>query len=651
MHRSQPSPAARRLTAWFVAATVLPLAGLAWLGRTIVEHDRDRGIIERREQALGDSAAALKRTLAEAEERLEIVASADDISAAAAVFATRSGAGLAVFGHRGLLGRGGAALPYYPAREDAGVGPSMLFAAADREEVADNPAGAIAALQPLVQSNDSGVRAEALLRLARNYRKAGDTARTLAAYDALGALENATAADRPAGLTARQGRAIVLRDAARTADLRREATALIADLDDGRWTLTRAQYEYAREQAIDWTGGAGAAPIDADRLTLADAAEAAWHTWRSATTAKAVERQRRPVRTRHGSALVLTRTTADRLVMFVAGTRFLESAWLAELRAASPDLDFALTEGDGTPVIGRADAPPQQQTVRTAYMTSLPWTVHAISTGSSPSRLSRTAQLSLGAVALTAIMLLASAYVISRAIAREVSVAALQSDFVAAVSHEFRTPLTTIRQLSELLTRGRVSSDDRRQQFYETLLRESDRLQRLVESLLDFGRMEARAAEYRFDRVEPEPFVREVVTDFQQQIDAGFVVDLRVRGPLPPIRADRGSLSRVLWNLLDNAAKYSPEHRSVQIEVECADAHVLVHVRDRGIGIPPHEQASIFGKFVRGAHARLASIKGTGLGLAMASRIVEAHGGRITVESAVGVGSTFTVLLPIMESA
>jgi signal transduction histidine kinase len=541
------------------------------------------------------------------------------------------------------------ALPYYPDR--ASPGTSGPFNAADEKEFANDPVGAIAALQPLERAGEPAVRAEALLRLARNHTKKGDTASALDAFDKLGALEDVRAIDRPAGLAARQGRGLLLHHAARTAELRQEAAALIADLDRGRWTLTKAQYDFARDQAIRWTAEADAPSVIPDSLALAAATEAAWRSWKSAIAAEPAEPQQRLLRATDGSALVLARATADRLAILVVGRRFLDATWLGEAQAADPEVDIALTNANEAVVLGQAEAPVEKRSARIVPLTSPPWTVYAVTTGSASSVLSSTARLSLAAVALTAVMLLVSAYVISRAVSREVSVAALQSDFVAAVSHEFRTPLTTIRQLSELLTRGRVSTEPRRQQFYETLLRESDRLHRLVESLLDFGRMEARAVEYRFDRLEPEPFVREIVTDFQQQIDAGFVVDLRVRGPLPAIRADRGSLSRVFWNLLDNAAKYSPEHRSVQVDVECADAHLLVHVRDRGIGIPPEEQASIFGKFVRGAHARLASIKGTGLGLAMASRIVEAHGGRITVESAVGVGSTFTVLLPIMEPA
>lgn len=115
---------------------------------------------------------------------------------------------------------------------------------------------------------------------------------------------------------------------------------------------------------------------------------------------------------------------------------------------------------------------------------------------------------------------------------------------------------------------------------------------------------------------------------------------------MPAIRADREVLGRVFWNLLDNAAKYSPDSPQVRVEIEAGDGEVRVRVRDHGMSIPAVEQSLIFDKFSRGAAARTASIKGTGIGLAMARDIVRAHGGDIGVDSAVGSGSTFTVMLP-----
>jgi signal transduction histidine kinase len=279
--------------------------------------------------------------------------------------------------------------------------------------------------------------------------------------------------------------------------------------------------------------------------------------------------------------------------------------------------------------------------------------VHAISTRApfgSPELSGRT-RLLLAGIAMMALLILAGGYFIQRAVLREVTVARLQSDFVAAVSHEFRTPLTTVRQLSEMLVRGRVSSDSRRQQFYETLLRESERLHRLVEGLLNFGRMEAGELRYRFEAVDASALVHDVVAEFQQEVaPLGYTIEFQDHASLRTIRADRESLARVFWNLLDNAVKYSPEHRTVGVDLAEAGRRIAVRVRDRGLGIPVSEQKEIFRKFVRGAASKAASIRGTGVGLAMASQIVAAHGGDIFVESAPGEGSVFTVLLPVVET-
>ena len=179
--------------------------------------------------------------------------------------------------------------------------------------------------------------------------------------------------------------------------------------------------------------------------------------------------------------------------------------------------------------------------------------------GASPTPLSRQASFMLAALSVMLCMVLAGGHLIVRALTRELRVSRLQSDFVSAVSHEFRTPLTTVRHLSQLLARGRVASDVRRAEFYGILVRESDRLQRLVENLLDFARVESGEVAYRFEAIAPGPFIRDVVNDFSGEL-ADPAARVSIDGDqlaLPAIRADRDMLARVFWNLLDNAVKYS----------------------------------------------------------------------------------------------
>jgi len=196
-----------------------------------------------------------------------------------------------------------------------------------------------------------------------------------------------------------------------------------------------------------------------------------------------------------------------------------------------------------------------------------------------------------------------------------------------------------------------VPTDDLRQQSYDILSHESERLQSLVESLLDFGRIEAGAMKYRFERLDAASLVNDVVEGFRATAAAqGFHVELQNTAAPAPIHADREALGLALRNLLDNAVKYSPACRTVWVETVPSDRRVGIRVRDRGIGIPLAEQRAIFDRFVRGSTSRSAGIKGTGIGLTLARRIVDAHHGEIRLESAPGEGSTFTILLPLEDA-
>ena len=252
------------------------------------------------------------------------------------------------------------------------------------------------------------------------------------------------------------------------------------------------------------------------------------------------------------------------------------------------------------------------------------------------------------AFAVVALVLAAGWYFILRAMSRELRVSRLQSEFVAAVSHEFRSPLTSLSHIAELLATDRLPSDDLRRTSYDVLVRETNRLQRLVEGLLDFGRFEAGAAALRLETVDVSALVRMTVADFQARASAdGYVVELASADEPVLARIDREAISRAVWNLLDNAVKYSPQCRTVWVAIERLDDHVSIMVRDHGLGIPIHEQREIFDRFVRGAESTARRIKGTGIGLAMVRQIVRAHGGEIRVTSEPGEGSTFTFALRV----
>jgi len=188
--------------------------------------------------------------------------------------------------------------------------------------------------------------------------------------------------------------------------------------------------------------------------------------------------------------------------------------------------------------------------------------------------------------------------------------------------------------------------------YYETLVRETARLQRLVEALLNFGRMEAGARQYHFEELDASSLVERVVSEFEPQLaSAGRHIELRGADVGCRIEADPEAMSVALRNLVDNALKYTWNQPAVWVEWGKENERVAIRVRDQGAGIAPDEMKAIFRKFVRGSAAAAGNVKGSGVGLAMVRHIVAAHGGEILVESEPGEGSTFTVLLRAVDRA
>ena len=247
---------------------------------------------------------------------------------------------------------------------------------------------------------------------------------------------------------------------------------------------------------------------------------------------------------------------------------------------------------------------------------------------------------------LMVLIVCAASYFMFRAINRELGVARLQSEFVSTVSHEFRTPLSAMRHLTEMLEEGDTPGE-RLPRYYRALSKETQRLQALVENLLDFGRMQAGRRTYRMEDTSATELAGQVVDEFRAcAASTDHHLEWHAASDPLPIRADREALALALRNLLDNAVKYSPEASTVSVSVDRQDGLAGISVQDQGAGIPKREQRDIFQKFVRGTSARTLNVKGTGIGLATADQIVKAHGGRLELASEPGSGSRFTILLP-----
>ncbi len=246
------------------------------------------------------------------------------------------------------------------------------------------------------------------------------------------------------------------------------------------------------------------------------------------------------------------------------------------------------------------------------------------------------------------VMLLAGLGLVWTNVRRELRLSRLKSDFVANVSHELKTPLALIRLYAETLELGRVPGEERRGEYYRVIGKESRRLTQLINNILDFSRIEAGRKEYRLVPSDIGAVVRDVVESYRFAIEKlGFTLALDVEDDLPELELDPEAVSQALINLLNNAIKYSPEQKSIEVRVFREADRVRLAVRDRGIGIPRSEHRRIFEKFYRVETSLVHTTKGSGLGLALVQHIAEAHGGQVELQSAPGEGSTFTLSLPV----
>ena len=220
---------------------------------------------------------------------------------------------------------------------------------------------------------------------------------------------------------------------------------------------------------------------------------------------------------------------------------------------------------------------------------------------------------------------------------------------MATVSHELRTPLAVIRSAADNLADGVVNDETRVRQYGHLMRREGLRLTDLVEQILEFAGLQSGQRTLTPKPVAIAPLLRDISATAQATAAAPLEIELAVADDLPAVAGDESALRRVFQNLVGNAIKYGADAGWIGIRaVSTADA-VEVSVSDRGIGIAAADQERIFDPFYRAPNVVSAQIQGAGLGLSLVKRIVEAHAGRITLTSAPGQGSTFTVALPVMQ--
>jgi two-component system phosphate regulon sensor histidine kinase PhoR len=255
-------------------------------------------------------------------------------------------------------------------------------------------------------------------------------------------------------------------------------------------------------------------------------------------------------------------------------------------------------------------------------------------------------------VSLSWVVVIVGLTVVLIAVFRERKLSNLKSDFVANVSHELKTPLALVRMFGELLESGRVESDEKRQQYLQIILSESERLSALIENVLDFAKVERGKAAYDFTRANVREVVARAVELCRLRAQReGVELVLNQTDDVLSTDLDERAVEISVINLIDNALKYAPDGKRIVVSTRRASGYAEVRVTDQGSGIAPEDRKRIFERFVRGKPAAVKQVRGSGIGLALVKHIAEAHGGSAWCEPSTPLGSTFVVTMKLTPGA
>ncbi len=504
---------------------------------------------------------------------------------------------------------------------------------------------AILAYRSLLDSADTEQRPMLLQRLARTFRKAGRFDEAVDAYLELKGIDTIWFGGLPSDLIAQSELCSLAAERGDMIELAAMALALCRDLTGGKWLLDKPRYLYysdccrswCRESQVEVNEYNQLQMMEQRKLSLARAAEELLNEPKRVLTAE--------------SEIHLAFWYSNPFTAVILSESFLELHWWPQvISAQGEDLEAALYSTDGNVLFGS----PPTETPPFAVMHDVriderPWLIQiwpnnpeAIHTD-----MRQRQNLSMAILVFVAALLVFGGYITVRIVRRELEIARMRADFVSTVSHEFRSPLTGIRHLGEMLLDDRAIDMKKQHHYFKMIVQESDRLTRLVENILDFSRMEEGRRKYRFEPLNTSRWLQRLVADFETEFTTdGVAVETDIPEGLPTISADGEALGSAVHNLLDNAVKYSSGAKVVWLGAEAAGGKVRIAIRDRGVGISERDQKHIFDRFYRADGEISKRIKGAGLGLSLVRHIVTAHGGKVECESRVGEGSTFSIRLP-----
>jgi two-component system phosphate regulon sensor histidine kinase PhoR len=225
---------------------------------------------------------------------------------------------------------------------------------------------------------------------------------------------------------------------------------------------------------------------------------------------------------------------------------------------------------------------------------------------------------------------------------KELRLTQLKSDFISNVSHELRTPLSLISMYSETLVLNRLKSEEKKKEYYSVINSETNRLSKIVNTILNFSKMESGQRQYSFSSINLLTLNKEILKTYDYHIKSkGFTYTVEAPSEIENIRGDKEAISESIINLIENAIKYSNDNKEFKIVIGDDKTSQFWEIHDKGIGISKEDQIKIFDKFFRVSSGLVHNTKGTGLGLSLVKQIMEAHKGEITVNSKLGMGSTF----------
>jgi signal transduction histidine kinase len=306
---------------------------------------------------------------------------------------------------------------------------------------------------------------------------------------------------------------------------------------------------------------------------------------------------------------------------------------------------------EGKVLLGAGSRPPPASSLKQSLGEGLPdWKLTLLPdpTDNIGQSLSLRRNLYLLLTGVLMLLLFLGGFLIVRTVNREMDVVRIKTDFVSLVSHEFKSPIASIRTLVERLQAGSVNEPARKQLYFDVVAGELQRLTRLVNNVLDFSKIEAGRKEYLFAETDLAGLAKDLVVTFEPLASQkGLRIESEIPPSLPPVRVDRDSISQAILNLLDNAAKHSEKGTTLKLRLEPDTSFLFVRVSDQGRGIPAEDIPRIFLPSYRNGDTGTRRVAGAGLGLSVVQHVMKSHGGNVTVESRVGQGSTFTLAIPL----